>query len=248
MNEVTEEELHAYVDGLLPAERRKIIEAYLACHPQQAARVAAWQRQKAGLHTLFDPVLAEPPPQRLLRRPKPQGRWRYAAAMAASLVVGVAAGWSARGLLTLAPPAIPTLPHEALVAHRVYSPEVLHPVEVGAEQEAHLVKWLSKRLGAPLSAPNLQSVGFQLVGGRLLPGGDGAAAQFMYQDARGQRLTLYLRRRVTEQRDTAFRYEQRDGLGVFYWVDGRFGYALSGELDRARLLEVARLIYRQLEN
>jgi anti-sigma factor RsiW len=29
-------------------------------------------------------------------------------------------------------------------------------------------------------------------------------------------------------------------------VDGRFGYALSGELERDRLLHVAELVYRDL--
>ena len=44
--------------------------------------------------------------------------------------------------------------------------------------------------------------------------------------------------------ETAFRYTQRDGVSMFYWIDGPFGYALAGELDRERLLEVARLVYR----
>lgn len=41
----------------------------------------------------------------------------------------------------------------AAVAYAVYSPEKRHPVEVGADQEQHLVNWLSKRLGAILKAP-----------------------------------------------------------------------------------------------
>jgi len=50
----------------------------------------------------------------------------------------------------------------------------------------------------------------------------------MYQDARGQRLTLYVSRQRGEPRDTAFRFSQEDRVSVFYWVDGNFGYALSG--------------------
>ncbi len=70
----------------------------------------------------------------------------------------------------------------AAVAHAVYSPEVRHPVEVGADQEAYLVRWLPKRLGANLKVPHLAAQGYPLVGGRLLPGERGPAAQFMYQD------------------------------------------------------------------
>ena len=40
--------------------------------------------------------------------------------------------------------------------------------------------WLTKRLGAPVSAPSLSALGYELVGGRLLPGGAGPVALFMY--------------------------------------------------------------------
>lgn len=245
MSDVTEQELHAYVDEALDPARRQAVEAHLARTPEDAARVAAWRRQKEGLHALFDATLDEPLPSRLA---KPPGRFqlgRYAALLG-WLAVGLAAGWVARGSVAPSPGPIAGLPREAAVAHVVYSPEVLHPVEVGAEQEAHLVKWLSKRLGAPLRVPDLNAAGFQLVGGRLLPAAEGPAAQFMYQDAQGQRLTLYVRAHRGGGGDTAFRYEREDGVGVFYWVDGGLGYALSGALDRARLLDVARRIYQQL--
>ena len=42
---VTEEELHAYVDGELPADRQEAVAAWLAAHPEQAAQVAAWRAQ-----------------------------------------------------------------------------------------------------------------------------------------------------------------------------------------------------------
>jgi anti-sigma factor RsiW len=123
---------------------------------------------------------------------------------------------------------------------------VRHPVEVGAAEQEHLVNWLSKRLGAKLRAPLLTKEGYELVGGRLLPGDTGAVAQFMYQDAKGKRLTLYVSRLAAESRDTAFRFSQEDKVAVFYWIDGRLGYALSGELPKAELLEVATSVYRQL--
>ena len=40
---VTEDELHAYVDGELPSDRRPTIEAWLAAHPDDMARVNAWR-------------------------------------------------------------------------------------------------------------------------------------------------------------------------------------------------------------
>jgi anti-sigma factor RsiW len=123
---------------------------------------------------------------------------------------------------------------------------VRHPVEVGADQQAHLVAWLSKRLGASLKVPHLGGIGYTLVGGRLLPGDRGPAAQFMYQDAKGQRLTLYVRANRDDSHETAFRFAQENSVGVFYWIDRKLGYALSGEVDKAELLRVATAVYRQL--
>jgi anti-sigma factor RsiW len=242
---VTETELHAYVDGQLDAARCAAVEAYLAANPADAERVRAYARQNEQLHALFDSTLDEPVPEALRMHParRPPGPLRYAALFAAAVVGGVL-GWTLRGEEPLTITA--HLPQQAALAHVVYAPEVLHPVEVGAREEAHLVSWLSKRLGAPVQAPHLSDAGFELVGGRLLPGEAGPAAQFMYQDVRGNRLTLYVRTTADGNRETAFRYAQEDKVGVFYWVDGPFGYALSGELERAQLLRVAESIYRAL--
>ena len=248
---IAELELHAYVDGQLEPGRRAEVEARLAEDPGAAARVRAYQAQNRALKGLFDPVLAERVPARLAASARGgYGRWRRRAlpyiGLAASLALGVALGWHLRG----APPGrvvvTASLPRAAAMAHAVYTPEVLHPVEVAAEQEAHLVKWLTKRLGVPVRAPDLAGQGYQLVGGRLLPGAERPAAQFMYQDAGGQRLTLYLRTDLPENQETAFRYAREDGLSVFYWVEGPVGYALVGSLGRETLLGVAEAVYRNL--
>lgn len=241
---VTEAELHAYVDGELPEARRRDIEAYLDHHPEDAARLAAYRRQNDALRELFDPVLDEPVPQRLLGRRA--GRWRPAAAVA-WLALGALLGWFARDLGQPELRAeLPAWAKRAAIAHVVYAPEVRHPVEVPAEQETHLVNWLSKRLGTPLKIPHLADLGYGLVGGRLLPGERGPVAQFMYQDGRGQRLTLYVRVNAEDSRETAFRFARENGVGVFYWLDRKLGYALSGEVAKDELLAVATAVHRQL--
>jgi anti-sigma factor RsiW len=242
---VTEAELHAYIDGQLDGARRAAVETYLATNPAEAERVHAYARQNEQLHALFDSTLDEPVPEALRMKParRAPGPMRYAALLAAAVVGGVL-GWTLRGEEPLVITA--SLPQQAALAHVVYAPEVLHPVEVGAREEAHLVSWLSKRLGAPVRAPHLSDAGYELVGGRLLPGEAGPAAQFMYQDVRGNRLTLYVRTAADSNHETAFRYAKEDKVGVFYWVDGPFGYALSGELERPQLLRVAESVYRAL--
>jgi anti-sigma factor RsiW len=244
---VTETELQAYVDGCLPSARAAEVAQHLAQHEEDAQRVAAYRRQNEALLAAYDPVLAEPVPVRLLpgRRQWRLPLQRYAVAAALMAVSGIA-GWQLHGYVAAERAQTVYLARTAAVAHAVYSPEVRHPVEVGADQEEHLVRWLSKRLGTGLKIPHLAAQGYALVGGRLLPGERGPAAQFMYQDIKGQRLTLYVRVSREGRELTAFRFAQENRVGVFYWLDGRLGYALSGETDRGELLRVADAVYRQL--
>jgi len=248
----TDADLNAYVDGELDEAARADMETWLAADPQAAARVAAYRRQNRELHQLFDGVLDEAAPAHLVdlvrASPSPTGRpvWRQIAASLALLLVGAAAGWGLHGQQK-APfmEGRPGYVERALGAHLVYAAEVLHPVEVEASQEKHLVAWLSKRLGAPLRAPQLGEVGFRLVGGRLLEEQGLPAAQFMYENDAGRRLTAYVR--ADQGQDTAFKFTGKDGLSAFYWIDAPFAYALSGDIGRAELLKVARLVYEGLD-
>ena len=209
--------------------------------------------QNAILRRSFDPVLTEPIPARMyLRTP----RWIDQARVAAYVAIGVAFGIGIglaipyAGVMPPSPAMVAAaspLPVRAARAHLVYSPEVRHPVEVAANEKDHLVKWLSKRLDRPLKVPTLSGEGFELLGGRLLPGNDGPAAQFMYQDASGKRLTLYVARPHRGDKLTAFRFAQEGGVQVFYWIDDDCSYAISGEIDKSQLSRIATVIYKQLE-
>ena len=57
---LTEELLHAYVDNALADEERREVERWLAQDAEAAQRVRAYLEQSRALHSLFDPVLAEP--------------------------------------------------------------------------------------------------------------------------------------------------------------------------------------------
>lgn len=251
---IGEADLHAWADGRLAGERRAEFEAWLSAHPDEAERAAAYRAQNEQLRARFEPVLDEPVPERLegaaLRRP----RWRAAAAIAGWIAIGAAvggvAGWQLHAQRAPAPVAqqeTPVIARRAALAHATYAPEVRHPVEVGADQEQHLVAWLSKRLGGDVRAPRLDAEGMALVGGRLLPRDPGPVAQFMYQSAPGRRVTLYVRTEGPDQRETAFRFAREGNVRVFYWIDRKFGYALSSaDLERDELLRLANEVYRQL--
>jgi len=260
---ITEAELQAYVDTALTEARCAEVEEYLAAHPEESERVRAYQTQKQALKALFKPVLDEPLPERLqtLSSPPPAAvdtqkrpflaRWslqRIAAGLLVALVGGVA-GWLGHAQYQAADRQVQLvpLPRQAAVAHVVFSPDVRRPVEVSADQEDQLVAWLSKRLGTPVRPPKLAAIGYELIGGRLLPGNSGPVAQFMYHDASGQRLTLYVTTENAANRDTGFRFAKEGPVNVFYWIDGKFGYALSAGIDKSELARVATAVYDQLE-
>ena len=241
---VSEDDLHAYVDGELDSERRQSVERYLAEHPEAAERVRDFASYNRALHQVYDRMLDEPLPIGMARPRQPS--WRAgalrAAAAVALLVVGVAGGWWGKGAVEGEIAQRPNIAARAAVAHAVYSPEDSRPVEVDGENEEHLVDWLSRRVGEPLKTPKLVEAGYRLVGGRLVPGTSAAAAFFMYENESGNRITLYARARYASERKTALRHSYQGDIGVFYWTDERLSYAVSGQMTRDDLQLIAKLI------
>ena len=261
---VNNEDLVAFADGQLEPARERLVADYLSANPEAVQQVEAYRQQSLELHRLFDPSLSAPIPEHLLPPEQspfvlrknlmaalmPHWSWGIAAALA-WVTLGATLGWVFKGqqILTSEHALLaqsPVLVRQASIAHAVYAPEVLHPVEVGAKDEAHLAKWLSKRLDKKLRIPSFSEKGFNLMGGRLIPAEPGnAAAQFMYENKNGQRLTLYVRAMEKKDADTSFRYGVNKGISVFYWIDQDWGYALSGRIERTTLLDLAGMAYHQ---
>lgn len=268
---VSEADLHAYADGQLQGPRRAEVEAFLAADPEAARKVEAWRQQAAALHAGLDGVLNEAVPLAALPRQlhahgSRASAWRPAwplalAASLCALVVGAAGGWVARERIggdTVAAAPMERFARDALASYVVYAPEVRHVVEVPASDEAHLIAWLSKRLGAALQVPDLHQQGFRLIGGRLGASEGGPTAILMYEDDAGTRLSLQLRRMAQGTPDTAFRLERMPprtparsaaarATMAFYWVDRDLGFALAGPLERERLLALAQMVYQQYQ-
>ena len=251
---ITESDLQAYADGRLPEVRRAAVETWLATRPDEAERIASYRRLASEVRAAYDSMISEPVPERLARVAAPRTPRHRMAAVAGWVVLGIAIGaplgWQVRPerIVTQTIPDTSVIARRAALAHATYSPEVRHPVEVGAEDEQHLVTWLSKRLGVKVKAPKLDEAGMGLVGGRLLPGDNGPVALFMYQNQNGRRLTLYVRTEASKNRETAFRYARENNVGVFYWIDREVGYALaSADLSKDELLKLANVVYKQLE-
>jgi anti-sigma factor RsiW len=253
---IEEGDLHARIDGRLPPERSGAVEAHLASDPELAQKWSQYAEQREALRAAFGNQLAEPIPARLRvanlfaqrRRRRQQHLLRIAAALLLFLLGG-AGGWIAREIspnLTSSASAMlaRAVFEDAVAAHRTFSVETRHPVEVGANEEAHLVQWLSKRIGHRVIAPDLGTLGFRLIGGRLLPAESRPAAWFMYEDGKGIRLSCYFLS-ADPGRQTEFNYREQDGIGAFYWVDDGLAYAITANADRELLLKVADLVYQQ---
>lgn len=256
---IGEEELHAYVDGQLPADRREAVASWLAENPEQAAMVASWRAQAEGIRARYGAVADEPVPERfnldrLMRESAGGGaKGRSWAAMAAAaalaaFMIGGAAGWMARGASAAGPAAVTGVENfaaDALEAHKLYVVEVRHPVEVPGDERAHMTAWLSKRLGYEQRIPDLQALGLKLVGGRLLPGATGAAAFYMYEGPSGERFTIYCTK--ADGTETALRFKSADKVAAFYWADDKVAFAVTGPDNRERLEQVSKAIYDQVD-
>lgn len=262
---IPEEDLHALVDGRLAPDTAAALRRRLGADPQAQATVDAWEAQRSALKDRYAKTDDLPLPPSLVAAAERAQRvhdrasqwWRWGG-MAASVLLVFGMGWIAGGQwraghgesVAARPEPARHFAQQAALAHAVFQPEVRHPVEVTAAQQEHLVQWLSKRLGRPLKVPVLSAQGYELMGGRLLPGEGGARAQFMYQNNAGQRLTLYLGALDAvaggATRETAFRFLDDGPVPGFYWVDQGFGYAIAGQLPRAALQDLATAVYRQL--
>src|SRR5215218_2243063 len=245
---VSEEELHAYVDGQIAGGECAVVEKWLESHPDDAARVAAWRAQAEAIRARYGASASEPVPSRfdLAALARTSRKWpRLAAAAAvAAFLIGGSAGWFGRGAWEGVGPAR-AVTTEALDAHRLYIAEVRHPIEVRAD-ESHLNPWLSRRIGYPLPTPNLDPFGLKLLGGRLLPGTSGrAAALYMYEGTNGERFTIYCRRDQAPQ--SALRYRATGPVGSFFWVDDDVAFVVSGPAERARLQKSGEAVYEQVE-
>ena len=254
---VSDEDLQHYADNELDSEKSEMIARYLSQHPEAAQRVEQYRRLNQGLPFAHEDILNAPGtglPGRSENRLVPR-KYRNFGIAAGWLAIGISIGWSVQWQTSpgemLAGDSrniqlVNYLARPAMQAYATYSPEVLHPVEVTAEQQQHLVAWLTKRLGKSVSVPDLSAQGYSLLGGRLLPGYDKPAALFMYENQNGQRVTLNITRSGENSTQTAFLFSSEGTIRTFYWVDNEFGYAISGEIYKSPLLSLAQTVYHQL--
>jgi len=195
---IRDDDLHAFVDGLLDPERQKEVQHYLAQRPEAAARVSAWQKDGEILRQALEWQLKEAVPatfnitRLIAARDSHHGAfWRMAASIVIALMVGTGTGWMMRG------PSIPTgisaLSLEAAAAHRVFATGPEHSTAFDVVDPTQLASWTQRELGRAVTPPDLTGAGYNLVGARLLATEHGPACMFFYSSDRGPRITLFVR-------------------------------------------------------
>lgn len=263
ITDIQEDDLHAYVDNQLSEEKRLAVEALMRNDPNIAAQIHQWQLQNTAISEYFDKESFDDIPEKLnlnkiknnenllhISKKKPQvQRWFYAMAASVFLMIGSGvSGWFAHSIFEPVQPNVPTFANMAISAYEVFSVEVLHPVEVGAEKKEHLVKWLSKRIDHPIKMPELENYGYKLLGGRLLSMQKGrAAAQFMYENQQGKRITLLVSKSPV-YKDHAFLFKNENSVNSYYWMDSNVAYSVSGEMAQKNLHNLSQGIYQQINN
>ncbi|MCO5063030.1 MAG: anti-sigma factor [Rhizobiaceae bacterium] len=250
----TETDIHLALDGELPADERAAFELWVEANADMKALFERYMQDRDRLRSALEGVTHEPIPERLrsvvvgdARKTARAGTFSRYAAAAALLVFGGLGGYFAgqRTQTVQQPAMLKPIAENAMAAHLIYANEKRHVVEVGADQTDHLNAWLSNRVGVKIVAPDLKSGGFDLVGGRLLPFDGKTAAQFMYQDPTGNRLSLYVTKDETRQ-DSGYKYLSVKGTDTLFWLDGGYGCALTGNLPEKALTQLADITYDQL--
>ena len=138
-----ENQVHAYVDGLLEENDKITFEKILLDNDELCEKVSNYQDQKRLLNNLYQPILQEAIPDQILIKAKLYHRGQKLFNIAASVILvafGASLGWFLKTNQIKENEIIVNLAQPAAAAYAVYSPEVKHPVEVFADQEQHLVK------------------------------------------------------------------------------------------------------------
>ncbi|QJP15887.1 anti-sigma factor [Starkeya sp. ORNL1] len=253
---IGEDDLQAYVDGRVAPSRLAFVEDFVHGNPALENRLAAYRSHRDQLAARLRHRAEAPIPARLRiaaiaahRNRRHRALLGRVAAACLIFTAGAGTGWLANAMSGPAQQAAMSAPDQvaqlAVAAHRLFVSDAAHPVEVGAERGDHLANWISTRLNHVLPVPDLSANGFRLIGGRILPGGEDAAAQIMYEDAQHQRLTIYIK--TGETGTSRPEFISHAGVSTFVWRDDGCGYAIAGKFDRARLGQVSDAAFEQME-
>jgi anti-sigma factor RsiW len=259
-DQITELDLMAYADGRLDAVRRRAVEAHLASDPDARALVEAFVRQNECLRRALDPIAAEPVPRRLeavLERPEPRGLrplLQAASVLGLALLSGFGGWWVGT---TSSPTAGTPPPFLAGLEGNSSSSPILGSLEplarppgetraAGAGLPEHgmverAAPWFTDRVTVELKAPSLGASVASPELQRLVEIDGKPTVRFELAGPDGRAMALYLQTRPSGAAPDIHLVETATG-STAYWQDGPLLWALTGEVEGADLVALARHI------
>ncbi|TWB15493.1 anti-sigma factor RsiW [Nitrospirillum amazonense] len=232
---IAEVDLHAFLDGELPEDRARVVEAALLADPALAERLAGYEADKAMMKRLYSPLIDRPVPQHLIDlaqstangpAARPWADWRRLGAVAAVLLLLVGGG----AYLVNDPAGSPAgdVVQMALAARDV-------PAAVPSDLAPYNAA-LSRVVALNIKVPDLTRAGYRLAGVKV----EGQAATVAYRDADDRLFTIYLR-----HSDGTVRFDQfkRDKLRVCIWQDDQLSMVMAGEMSAAVMQKLASMAY-----
>ncbi|WP_242167314.1 MULTISPECIES: anti-sigma factor [unclassified Pseudomonas] len=236
----SERDLHAYVDHQLLDSDRRVLETYLAAHPEVAAQVHAWQQDAQALRASLSGALQQPAnpeldPALIRQRIKHQSR-RHLASAAVLLIaisLGGIGGWHAREATQ--PAMLPMA--DAMQAFRLFAQDGIMPADYNAQNSGSMQAWLDRYFNQAHRLPDLSQSGFKPVSGRLLTTEQGAAAMVLYEDGQGRRISFYIRPPGPENGFLPRGSRSADGLQAEYWSGSGYNYAVVSPVGQQTTLK-----------
>ena len=231
----SERDLHAYVDHQLPDSDRRVLETWLANHPEATAQVHAWQQDAQLLRASLSGTLQQPSnpaldPALIRQRIKRQSRRHFASAAVLLIAVslGGLGGWHAREATQ--PQPLPMT--DAMQAYRLFAQDGVMPADYNDDGSGTMQAWLDRYFNQAHRLPDLSQAGFKPVSGRLLTTDQGAAAMVLYQDSQGRRISFYIRPPGPNNGFLPRGSRSADGLQAEYWSGGGYNYAMVSPADQ----------------
>jgi anti-sigma factor RsiW len=235
---ISDDDLHAYIDGVLEEERARKVRDALSANAALAERVALFQADKAMLKAIYAPLVDLPLPSQWIARArqKRRTRWRLAYAAAAAVLLIVAAGSLA---WRFHPPGAGIDVVETALDARQNSSAGEHLTVSDGQRTAQYDAALRQVISSDLHVPNLSRMGYTFSGLHLYD----KAAEILYRGPGDQLFTVYVRR---SDGSTRFDQFKRGGLRVCIWQDDQISIVMAGDISAAAMQRLATLSYAGL--
>ncbi|MDB5397761.1 MAG: hypothetical protein JWM91_5267 [Rhodospirillales bacterium] len=246
---LTDEELHAFIDGELDDASARSVAAAVAASAELTALVDHYRADKALIAGIYGPLIDRPVPLAMMRplgREKSTARVRIiaritsaAAAIAAMIVVAWFGYPMINGAVTdpLVAEAVAVRQGKVQADREIDSSQVMT-----SDARNRLAETI---LAVPVRVPNLEKSGYVLASIAVYPDhGNRHSLQLSYRGRNGALFTMYLRPIAGADR---FALSRRGEMQVCVWQNDKMSVVMLGEISAREMLRVATSTYADLD-